>query len=85
MKRIVLYDGRGTVLFSGNLCDLPLDRETVNREAKRLYGERTCPDRMSNVKQLLRGKILACGETLPPEAAALLKDKSAVRFTLSEE
>ena len=85
MKRIYLYDRRGEICWSGNLCDLPLDRETVEKEARRLYGERVCPDRLSNVKQLLRAKILACEGSLTPEAVLLLRDQSAVRFTVTED
>ena len=84
MKRVYLYDKCGKMIFSGSLCDLPLDGEKVREEAKRVYGERLCPDRLKNIKTQFISRVTSGDGILDENSVSLLEYKNAYRFVIDD-
>ena len=85
LKRIYLYDKNEKLVFSGSLCDLPLDNEKVRAEAKRLYGDRVCTDRIRAVKTRFISQITSGDGVIDGAGIDLLEDKNVCRFVIDDD
>ena len=80
-----MYDKNEKLIFSGSLGDLPLDNEKVRAEAKRLYGDRVCTDRIRAVKDRFISQITSGSEVIDEKSLDLLEDKNAFRFVIDDD
>ena len=85
LKRVYLYDKNEKLIFSGSLCDLPIDGEKVRAEAARLYGDRVCTDRLKAVKERFITRITSAGEVLDESSVSLLEYADACRLVIDDD